>query len=387
MYFVATAQYTMPQFYAFLNLRDKKFTMKKMTQGKSIKLTAFFYIIAITGILAVVNACNKSKPAAQTSPIAAAVTQRATGIPFVQGAPQTKIVTVLDISANPGGTSKHILFRGLEEPFNVSDMSVVATLTTAMNENKPIRITFNPWTATVITVAQVSEQERIVHSSREVVSGAGASYTMDIEKAGPDVINQAGIAAINTTTGGLTEVIPDMATAQIMFDYITHQCCQTPGPYGIDFCISFQYCEDGCFARAHKMCWILNNKYNYATHKVFSFAYPGTYTLAVKGEKWGGCCINWWYHVAPLVNIKTPSGTKAYVFDPAMFDVPVTLAAWLHAQANPSCASGRIPRVTSFNIQPTSSYAPNDTSSFITDPFYTDTDTTLVHFSPLKTCP
>ena len=138
------------------------------------------------------------------------------------------------------------------------------------------------------------------------------------------------------------------------------------------------------------MCWILNTKYNYATHKVFSFANAGTDELCVKGEKWGGCCVNWWYHVAPLVNIKTPAGTKAYVFDPAMFDQPVLLATWLHAQENPACDPvGDNPHVSMINIQPTSSYSPNGTTGYLfdTDPTYSSTDHYLSLYSPLTTCP
>jgi hypothetical protein len=135
------------------------------------------------------------------------------------------------------------------------------------------------------------------------------------------------------------------------------------------------------------MCYLLNNKYHYATQKVFSFA-TGGYSLSVKAEKWCNQCINWWYHVAPLVTIQTPTGPKAYVFDPAMFDEPVLLATWLHAQENPACSSS--PRVTAINIQPTTSYSPvayGVTTAFDTDPLYSDTNSTLVSYRTLHTCP
>jgi hypothetical protein len=135
------------------------------------------------------------------------------------------------------------------------------------------------------------------------------------------------------------------------------------------------------------MAYIINNRYHYVTHKIFSFANSGSDRLRVKAEKWGGCCVTWWYHVAPLVNIKTPTGTKAYVFDPAMFDQPVLLSVWLHAQENPSCSSS--PRVDMINLQPTTSYSPANYAGtmFDTDPAYADSDTTMVHYRPLRTCP
>jgi hypothetical protein len=86
----------------------------------------------------------------------------------------------------------------------------------------------------------------------------------------------SGMGVMNTTDPGLNNVIPDFATAQLMFDYICRQCCALPGPYAVDYCIPFQYCRDGCYARAHKMCWIINNRYKYGTKKIFSFANAGT---------------------------------------------------------------------------------------------------------------
>jgi glutaminase-like protein len=362
--------------------------MKKSTTSRNIKLTALAYVIAIAGILAAVDGCNKSKHTTDSPPLTTSAEQGTTPTQeFVQGGPQTAVVTVVGIADIPGSTDKKAIFSPLEEPFTVSDAGMVTALTNALNQHTPVKLTFNPWTAKILAVNKASQSESAERSSRQVVGSApGATQMVDLSMAKPDVINEAGIAAINTTTGGLTEVVPDMATAQAMFDYITHQCCALPGPYTIDQCISFQYCIDGCYARAHKMCFILNNKFNYATHKVFSFAWPmGSYSLSVKGEKWGGCCINWWYHVAPLVNIKTPSGTKAYVFDPSMFDQPVLLATWLHAQENPACSGSA--KVTSFNIQPTSSYSPSDTSHFDTDPTYSSTNSTMAGYAPLKTCP
>jgi len=247
-----------------------------------------------------------------------------------------------------------------------------------------INVSVDPWNATVLQVKNVPAAE--AKSQRQVVSTPGTAYRIDVAHTDPDIINNTPSLVLNTTTSNLTNVIPDMATAQMMFDYITHQCCAVGGPYPIDHCIPFQYCPDGCYARAHKMCWIINNTYKYATHKIFSFANAGSDRLSVKCEKWRGCCVTWWYHVAPLVNIKTPQGVKAYVFDPAMFDQPVLLATWLHAQENPACSA--VPHVSMINIQPTSSYAPSGMSgyTFSTDPTYSSTNSTLISYSGLHTC-
>jgi len=354
--------------------------MKKYTLKRTIKLTVLFYALGVMGIVAVINACNKRQTAQSNNALQAS---EQSARPLEQNAPQTKVVTVLDMSAAAGG-SVNVIFRGLAERFTASDPAVIAALKNALETKAPINITFDPWQAVVKSVTAATAAQAAAIMQRQVNYSVGGSRSVDLTS--PDLLSPSALGILNTTTGSLIDVIPDWATAQQIFDYITHQCCALPGPYGVDHCISFQYCEDGCYARAHKMCWILNNNYHYATHKIFSFSYPSAYTLSVKAEKWGGCCINWWYHVAPLVNIKTPTGIKAYVFDPAMFDQPVLLATWLHAQQNPACASGNA-KVTSFNIQPTSSYAPMDTAHFDTDPAYTSTNSTLIGYAPLKTCP
>ncbi len=302
----------------------------------------------------------------------------------------SSIATVAGFRTIEGSSAVEVFFNENTEFFTVTDAATIATLKTAFSNNSALRITFDPWQGVLVKVATPSASDEAAIKSRVNVSGASGAFAVDFTKMTDDVINEpAGMGILNTTDPGLNNLIPDFATAQLMFDYITRQCCELPGPYAIDYCIPFQYCIDGCYARAHKMCWIINNRYKYGTKKIFSFANAGSDKLCVQGQKWGGCCIRWWYHVAPLVTIKTPTGPKAYVFDPAMFNQPVLLATWLHAQENPACAGSFNPHVTMINVQPTTSYAPSGSSgmSFSTDPMYTATNNTLDNYSALITCP
>jgi len=366
---------------------------KQSTQGGAMKFSVIFCFIAILGIVFLINACSKSNK--QTTPVNQTneVVANHKAAPVVQNTSLTQVVTVGDIRKSADGSYSTVYFHENEEIFTVQDESVIASLQNAYNSQKTIKITYNPWSATVLSVTNTTAEEESTHNSRQIVNSPGI-YQRMANNIDPEVLNTPSMAILNETTPGLTNVVPDMATAQTIFDYISHQCCAIGGPILIDYCISFQYCEDGCYARAHKMCWIINNTFHYGTHKIFSFSVGSTGMLSnrlcVKAEKWKGCCVNWWYHVAPLVNINTPSGIKAYVFDPAMFDQPVLLATWLHAQQNPACAVSPpcYPLVTSFNIQPTASYSPmGDTSHFDTDPTYSSTNSTLVGYAPLKTCP
>jgi hypothetical protein len=188
-------------------------------------------------------------------------------------------------------------------------------------------------------------------------------------------------------------VVPDYATLVNNFNDCASQGCNNPPPYTITNCIPFQYVKDGCYARAHKMRQMISKKYGYCVEKVFSFAIGAPNTLAVKAAMWGGCCVEWWYHVVPLLrlNVKSKFGTVSqvcYVIDPGMFTKPVTLSTWLQAQKNTGCNPNAT--VTSYSIQPGSAYWPSfygSTNSFGTDPNYTLTEQTLIGYKNGITCP
>lgn len=171
------------------------------------------------------------------------------------------------------------------------------------------------------------------------------------------------------------KVLPGMAVMNGIFDFCAAQGCAT-GTATIDYCIPFQYVVDGCYARAHKMRQIMNEDYNYEPQKVFSYEGPSGF-LAVDA---GDCCVFWWYHVAPLVTIKTATGTAQYVIDPSMFSEPVSIATWTAAQENLSCspfADFGYTEITAGKI-----YAPGGA----TDNSYISTNWTLQAYADLLTC-
>ncbi len=186
-------------------------------------------------------------------------------------------------------------------------------------------------------------------------------------------------------------IIPNYKTAKKIFAFCAKQSCHLPGPYDISPCIPFQYVIDGCYARAHKMRWIITTRYRYCCEKVFSFANQNDDRLAVRADKWGGCCVTWWYHVAPLVRTRVRFGrlslVLALVIDPGLFDKPVLLSTWLSAQQNSACHANA--HVSMYSIQPGSAYTPADYTgtTFNTDPSYTSTDATLTGYSGSITCP
>ncbi|HEX5719620.1 MAG TPA: protein-glutamine glutaminase family protein, partial [Thermoanaerobaculia bacterium] len=181
-----------------------------------------------------------------------------------------------------------------------------------------------------------------------------------------------------------TKIVPSYKKAKEIFDYCAQQSCHLPGPTTESPCIPFQYVRDGCYARAHKMRKIITEKYGYCCEKVFSFATENDDELAVQANKWGGCCVTWWYHVAPLIRVQIKilniNFTLALVIDPSMFDKPVLLSSWLMAQENAACSANA--HVSTYSIQPGSAYTP----MFTTDPAYTHTNQTLIDYENLTTC-
>lgn len=189
------------------------------------------------------------------------------------------------------------------------------------------------------------------------------------------------------------KTVPSYKKAKEIFDYCAQQSCHLPGPYDISPCIPFQYVWDGCYARAHKMHWIITNKYKYCCEKVFSFANQNSDRLWVTADKWGGCCVDWWYHVAPLIRVRIKlnkiskkSFTLAMVIDPSMFDKPVLLSSWLAAQKKTVCNANA--NVSMYSIQPGSAYWPTNYAgtTYDTDHTYTKTNGTLIGYSGLTTC-
>ncbi len=240
------------------------------------------------------------------------------------------------------------------------------------------------------TSKELSQFER----RRTLLDDPDKTRRIDVSKIDPTTFNIVDHYLKVRTFRLCKRVVPNYKKAKQIFDFCAEQSCHLPGPYDISHCIPFQYVRDGCYARAHKMRWIITSRYRYCCEKVFSFANQGVDRLAVRASKWSGCCVTWWYHVAPLIRVRVKlkklgnvSATLAMVIDPSMFDKPVLLSSWLAAQENTSCHQNA--NVSMYSIQPGSAYSPANYqgTSFTTDPSYTATNITLVNYRHLVTCP
>lgn len=229
---------------------------------------------------------------------------------------------------------------------------------------------------------------------RKFVDEPDKTHKIDLSKIDPSKFNLVDHYLKARVFRLCKRIVPSYQSAKNIFDFCAKQSCDLGGPYDISPCIPFQYVRDGCYARAHKMRWIITNRFKYCCEKVFSFANQGDDRLAVRADKWGGCCVTWWYHVAPLIRVRfklpflrgSHSIVLAMVIDPGMFNKPVLLTTWLSAQENTACSSDA--NVSAYSIQPGSAYTPANYqgTAFATDPSYTATDATLISYKNLVTC-
>jgi len=273
--------------------------------------------------------------------------------------------------------------------------SVSRRLREAHEATRPVRVMTDPAAGLVRAVEHPSDREVDAFLERRVLAeDVEAPHRIDVASLDPTTFNIVDLELRWHAFNLCRRTIPSYKKAKEVFDYCAAQSCHLPGPPDISHCIPFQYVIDGCYARAHKMRQIIEEEYNYCSEKVFSFANQNNDTLAVKANMWGGCCVFWWYHVAPLVRVRVRLQflsfsfqiVLAMVIDPSMFTKPVLLSTWLGAQQSRTCDEDA--NVSMYSIQPSSAYWPANYAgtAFDTDPDYSKTHSTLVNYKNLTTC-
>jgi hypothetical protein len=111
-----------------------------------------------------------------------------------------------------------------------------------------------------------------------------------------------------------------------VFEFLMAEAC-TSNPTNIDYCITFQYVWDGCFARAHKMKQVMESNFNLTCEKVFNYG-----RLSVQAYQH---CVTWGWHVAPVLTVMRTSGiTEKLVVDPSIANYPLRVEEWRNMQLN-----------------------------------------------------
>ena len=306
----------------------------------------------------------------------------------------TGILTVATV--RKGKEGEEILFNERQQIFSLgksvkSPKEATGFLKQALKNDTPVRAVLDPKRG-VVEKLEIPDPEEINEFRKNLIlePRPAKPVSLDLRKIDPTTFNVVDLKLKWPIFKLCKKYVPNYAKAKEIFDFCAEQSCHLPAPYDISPCIPFQYVRDGCYARAHKMRRIITTKYGYCCEKVFSFANQGQDSLAVKADKWGGCCVTWWYHVAPLIRVKVKilnfNFVLAMVIDPGMFNNPVLLSTWLSAQENSACHPNA--NVSMYSIQAGSAYSPANYAgtAFTTDPAYTATDATLINYSGLTTC-
>jgi hypothetical protein len=310
---------------------------------------------------------------------------------------ESELVTVASIRPGRKSSAKY-LFHERERIFSLSeraagDEQTARRLKGALADRMPVKVALDVKRAIIHRVSDATKRDLEEFARRRIpLERPDKIVPLDVESIDPTRFNIVDYYLKWRSFRLCTKIVPNYAKAKQIFDFCAQQSCHLPGPYTVTPCIPFQYVIDGCYARAHQMRRIISTRYHYCCEKVFSFATDNNDTLAVQANKWGGCCVEWWYHVAPLIRVrltlrwqKLPTSLAlAMVIDPGMFDKPVLLSTWLSAQENATCNPNA--RITSYSIQPGSAYWPTYGGGFGTDPTYTLTEATLINYGSLTTC-
>lgn len=101
--------------------------------------------------------------------------------------------------------------------------------------------------------------------------------------------------------------------------------------------IPFRYPQDGCYARATEMARIAE-KENIQMAKIFAEG-----LLIAKMDYPKLPAVSWGWHVAPMVYVKKKSGLIVkMVFDPSLFDKPVSEEEWLKRMESTDDSKGYV---------------------------------------------
>jgi hypothetical protein len=183
----------------------------------------------------------------------------------------------------------------------------------------------------------------------------------DLAPAGP---HRAALGTSSAGAGPQLAVIPTAlprADIDNLFALVAQRTCSPAA--AADPCIPFLYPDDGCWARAHEMCRLLNSD-RFVAQKTWIYG-----NLRVATTNNPNCVVTWGWHVAPIVLEKGTN--QVYVIDPSISPAPLKLADWESTQtvaAHVSAQSG-----------PEAYYRGRDGAVQV-DPEYTNAQTVLAFY-------
>lgn len=130
------------------------------------------------------------------------------------------------------------------------------------------------------------------------------------------------------------EPTPDPAVseqrARDLFNDMNAESCDPCNPSSD--CIPFKYPNDGCWLRAHKMCYYMNQQGEDPEKVWIEWVRNGLPSQWVDTSNSPECKVRWRYHVAPTLTVSTAAGNVRWVIDPSLFNNPVPVDEWKNRQ-------------------------------------------------------
>jgi hypothetical protein len=288
------------------------------------------YFIAYTGILLAVclmwltPACNKEVKETVTS---AKQPEHIYTVGWIRNAPQSNAVRVW--------LRQSIHIYTLSRTMPQAEL-YISLLSNARANNTPLRITLNEADNTITAVAIATDEEINLFEIFE-----------------DKICFQAVAVAQLRAAAGCKDTIPcDSLTA--IFDYLKNQGCKSANPPAN--CIPFECVYDGCDARADRMRELLEAR-GWCSEKIFAFG-----DLEVKATLNGNnCCVEWGWHVAPVIKVKCGDSVVQRVLDPSMFNNPVSPGDWGDAMKSDCNNDGTSGSIDSLPVKPPTYYKPSGT--------------------------
>lgn len=161
------------------------------------------------------------------------------------------------------------------------------------------------------------------------------------EKALPVALPKRGLSKPSSVNDKqLTPLIPYISkdSIRILFDYFKSITCQNKTCADGNICLTFKYKTNGCFARAHWMKKVIEDDNHYHSNKIFSFGRLRVNNTSECDKR----CVNWGWHVAPIVFTQNGAKTDTTVIDPSISDTPLSIPAWLNLQKVPCKRGGSV---------------------------------------------
>ena len=207
--------------------------------------------------------------------------------------------------------------------------------------DEKVLVTTRPATGEILDVRDLPEELKQEGSQKEEPPGReenGADE--DDDENGLELVNlQAGVpqgqgVKFSVVSFAVTSALT-MAQAIAQFDNMASQSH-----------IPFHFVRDCCTGRAHEMCRIMGDD-GVRTRKVWNYGSGWTEpdqppTLHVQTNSVPEGFVDWRYHVAPTVGVRSNNGTtRRMVIDPSLFDEPVPISIWVDRQSDPNSETRR----------------------------------------------